>query len=243
MSKGLRAWSSVFIAVLLCVAVMSADTYADTVRSTNYQIEEGAIGMGDMNEASSANFRATNATGDIGIGNATSENFQVNSGTETPPDPFLSFSINNWDVNFDDFTPSDATTTTATFSVSNYTSYGYVIQIFGSAPSYGSHTIDTMDTTGPSINGIEQFGINLVANTSPTSFGTNPDNGQFGFGAVDGNYSTPNQFRFVSGETIASAPKSSGMTTYTISYIVNVSSITPGGVYTGDQNILVTGTY
>jgi hypothetical protein len=134
------------------------------------------------------------------------------------------------------------------FSVFNYTSYGYAVQITGNAPTSGAHTISPMTTTAIAQPGIEQFGINLVANTSPKSFGSNPDNGSFGFGIIgsgpgDTSYSTPNEFRYVSGETIASAPKSSGQTNYTISYIVNTSSITPGGRYTSDQTVIVTGTY
>jgi hypothetical protein len=100
-----------------------------------------------------------------------------------------------------------------------------------------------MSTTGPSQAGVEQFGLNLVANTSPVSLGANPNHGQFGVGSAATNYATTNNYRFVSGETIASAPKSSGMTIYTISYIVNVSSLTPGGQYSSNQTVICTGTY
>jgi hypothetical protein len=85
--------------------------------------------------------------------------------------------------------------------------------------------------------------MNLVANTSPISFGANPDHGQFGFGSASTNYGTANNFRFVNGETIASAPKSSGQTIYTISYLVNVNSLTPGGNYTSSQTLICTGTF
>ena len=108
-----------------------------------------------------------------------------------------------------------------------------------------------MATTAASQAGVEQFGVNLVANTSPVNFGANPDNGQFGFGVIGNgpgspgyaNYSTPNQFRYVSGDTIASAPKSSGQTTYTLSFIANVAGVTPGGKYLSNQLLIVTGTY
>jgi hypothetical protein len=151
-------------------------------------------------------------------------------------------------INFGDFSASTATVTSTTFSVTNYTSFGYVVQIIGSAPTSGSTTINAMDPAGPSypgasIAGTSQFGINLVANTSPTSVGANPNNGQFGFGAAAGNYGTSNSYRYVSGETIALAPKSSGTTIYTMTYMVNVPALTPGGKYTCDQTLIVTGTY
>ena len=100
-----------------------------------------------------------------------------------------------------------------------------------------------MTATNTSQVGVEQFGINLVANTSPTSLGVNPDNGQFGYGSVMPNYATPDNYRYVPGETIARAVKNSGVTVYTISYIANVAPLTPGGIYTSNQTLIVTGTY
>jgi hypothetical protein len=103
--------------------------------------------------------------------------------------------------------------------------------------------IDPLTTASTSQTGVEQFGVNLVANTLPVSVGANPNNGQFGFGEAATNYNTSNSYRYVSGEAIAKAPKSSGLTTYTLSYLVNVDSLTPGGQYTSNQTLVVTGTY
>jgi hypothetical protein len=100
-----------------------------------------------------------------------------------------------------------------------------------------------MASTDTSQVGTEQFGMNLVANTSPSSVGSNPVYDVFGVGSVAGNYSTPNQFRYVSGETVATATQSSGKTTYTITYLANVESLTPGGQYHADHTLIVTGTY
>jgi hypothetical protein len=100
-----------------------------------------------------------------------------------------------------------------------------------------------MTSSGSPQVGIEQFGINLVANTIPSSVGANPDHGDFGVGSAALNYDSPNIFRYVSGETIASSPKTSGLTRYTISYLVNVESLTPGGQYKTNQTIIVTGTF
>jgi hypothetical protein len=229
--------------LLFCLSLGLTKTYADTLQSAHYQIDESSIGVSDLNQGSSTNYQATGATGDLSIGNSASNNYQINAGSQTTPDPALSFTVNSGNINFGSFSSSTATVTTATFSVSNYTSYGYVVQIFGNPPTNGSHTISTMSTTGSSQSGTEQFGINLVANTSPVSVGTNPDNGQFGFGSVAANYATPNQYRYVSGDTIAQAPKSSGLTNYTITYLVNVAGLTPGGIYSSNQTLIVTGTY
>lgn len=229
------------VASLFGVATLSA-SMAYALQSPNYKFDESAIGVGGFGQASSSSYKAEQDVGALAIGNSASSNFQVEAGTKTTHDPTLSFAITSGAVNFGNFTASAPTTTTATFSVSNYTSYGYVVQVVGTPPQNGSHTISALTTNTTSQAGTDQFGINLVANTAPL-VGANPDNGQFGFGTAAANYNTPNQYRFVSGETIATAPKSSGITNYTLSYLVNVQSLTPGGKYTSNQTLIVTGTY
>lgn len=247
MSQRMRVWSGIIIFVV-GVLFVSPLTHAETLQSPNYKFDEPTLGADSTRQSSSANYSAISGTGDVGVSNSSSNSFQVNAGSNTSPDPVLSIAITSTMADFGILSPSATATATSTFSVLNYTSYGYAVQITGNAPTSGAHTISPMTTTAIAQPGIEQFGINLVANTSPKSFGSNPDNGSFGFGIIgsgpgDMSYSTPNEFRYVSGETIASAPKSSGQTNYTISYIVNTSSITPGGRYTSDQTVIVTGTY
>ncbi|HSX36859.1 MAG TPA: hypothetical protein VLG13_01935 [Patescibacteria group bacterium] len=235
---GLGAAAAWVISGLITVA------YADSLQSTHYRFDESSVGGGGLIQSNSTNYQsAGDSIGDTAVGNSASTNFQTESGNTTTGDPALSFSINNGSASFGSFSPGGAAVATSSFQVSNYTSYGYVVQIVGSPPKNNGHTITAMSSTGPSQAGTEQFGINLVANTSPTSVGTNPDHGLFGVGSASSNYGTSNNYRYVSGETIASAPKSSGVTTYTISYIVNVNSLTPGGQYTSNQQLICTGTY
>lgn len=224
---------------------MMAQT-ASALSSTNYRIDESFIGGGGLTEENSTNFKAGESIGDIGVGNSGSTNFQTNAGFTTTSDPALSFTVNTSSINFGALSTSATSTATSTFNVTNYTSYGYVVQTIGSPPSTGSYTLAGMSPAGPSQTGVEQFGINLRANTSPITFGADatqsPDN-TFSFGVAAANYNTPNNFRYVAGETIASAPKSSGKTNYTISYIVNASTTTAGGTYAGRQELVCTGTY
>ena len=226
-----------------CMLGFVSAAYGDSLKSAHYQIDESFVGGSGLVQSSSANYKEGESIGDTGIGNSASANYQTNSGYTTTNDPALSFAVNTASANFGSFSPSAAATTTSTFQVSNYTSYGYVVQIVGNPPSNGNHTLSAMTTTGPSQAGVEQFGINLVANTSPVSFGANPVQGIAGAGTAAANYNTSNSYRYVSGETVATAPKSSGVTTYTISYLVNVSSLTPGGQYTSSQVLVCTGTY
>lgn len=211
--------------------------------STNYRFDETSITGGGLIEANSANYRSSSSLGDTAVGNSASANYQTESGSQTTDEPALTFIVEDADGSFNDFSATSTATATTSFSIINYTAYGYVVHVTGTPPSNGAHTIDAMATTDSSLPGTEQFGLNLVANTSPTSFGANPNHGQFGFGSAETNYDTANMYRFVSGEPIASAPKSSGRTVYTVSYIINVDTLTPGGRYTADQTIIVTGTY
>lgn len=243
MLKKLSNWLGGAFILAYCLCFSSVAVLAETSQSSNYKLDESSIGSGGSIESSSTNYKASDATGDLVVGNTTSGNFQIDTGSKTTDDPHLSFSINNAAVDFGSFTATSPTVTTASFSVLNYTSYGYAVQIIGNTPTNSGHTIPAMTETAESQIGTEQFGLNLVANTSPTSVGANPNNDQFGFGKASTNYGTANKFRYVSGETIALAPKSSGLTTYTISYLINVASLTPGGKYTCDQTIIVTGTY
>jgi hypothetical protein len=244
MSRWISRLSIMLLAAASCSSLLIGVVHADTPHSSNYRFDETVIGGGGLINSSSASFQTLSQISDLGVGNTASSNFQIESGSVTTNDPALAFVINSGSPAFSSsFSPTTASTATATFSVSNYTSYGYVVQLFGTAPTNGGHTITALASGGTSSPGSEQFGLNLVANTSPASFGANPSHGLFAFGDAATNYDTPNTYRFVSGETIASAPKSSGFTTYTISYMVNVSSITPGGQYNSNQTLIVTGTY
>lgn len=231
-------------AIAIIGAFLTAQfAYALDPKSTNFSINESSIGTGGLYDATSTNFKANSSTADIAVGNTASGNYQIDPGTKTQRDPTLSFNVNTGVIQFGQLTPAQTLTGTSTFNVSNYTSYGYAVQITGPTPTMGSHSIANMSVAATPQTGIEQFGVNLVANTAPVSFGANPDNGQFGYGSVMPNYATANKFRYVSGETVAQAPKSSGVTNYTISYIVNVGPLTAGGTYSANQTIIVTGTY
>lgn len=223
--------------------VFARPVAADTLQSSNFKFSETALGSGGLVQSNSANYHGNDTIGDLSIGTSNSSNFQISGGHTTTNDPNLSFAITSGAINFGNFSATSATVTTTTFSVQNYTSYGYAVTIFGNTPSNGAASLTALSSNASSVVGTSQFGINLVANTSPVSVGANPNNGGFGFGAAAVNYSTPNSFRYVSGETIAQAPKSSGITIYTISYLVNVTALTPGGVYNSDQTLIVTGTY
>ena len=229
--------------LFLALILLFVDGNVSALQSANYRLDETAIGTSNILESSSRNFRVNPAVGDLSVGNAASNNFQVEAGSETDPDPVLSFSVDTASADFGSFSSGVTATAETSFSVTNYTSFGYVVIIEGTPPTNGSHVIDPLTTASAANPGEEQFGINLVANTLPASIGANPANGSFGFGIASPNYDVPNQYRYVNGDIIAEAPRSSGKTTFTMTYIVNVEPLTPGGRYDSNQTIIVTGTY
>jgi hypothetical protein len=180
------------------------------------------------------------------VGSADSPNYKPQSGYVTTNDPSLTFVVNTSSVSLGILSTGSTATATATFRVLNYTSYGYVVTINGNPPTNGAHQLTALSSPTASAAGTEQFGINLMANTSPTTFGADPvqmPSSTFSFGAAAAGYNTTNLYKYVNGDTIAQAIKSSGETDYTISFIANKAATTQGGQYTTSLNLVATGTY
>ncbi len=234
--------------------------------SSSYMINETELGGSGGLGGASTNYTFTPGGGDGGstlgdtfAGNGSSANYQTNGGFNTTQAPVLTEVVNTSLADLGILSTGAAKTATATFSVKDYTSYGYVVTIVGTPPTYSGHQLAPMTTTSygdASVAGSEQFGLNLVHNTSPSTVGTDPvqvPSSVFSFGvAGDGAtgtygtnrpYTVDGRFRFVSGETVASGPKSSGETDYTVTFIGNASNTSPAGVYSGNLAIVATGTY
>ncbi|HKX73572.1 MAG TPA: hypothetical protein VJM32_06135 [Candidatus Saccharimonadales bacterium] len=227
-------------------AVLAVPDIAYALSSGSYQIQEDFVGGGGNTRSASSSYISQDAIGGAAAGDGSGTAYRTQSGSQTTSDPTLSMSVDTASVNLGALSTSLTRTGTATFSVLNYTSYGYIVQTIGNPPDNGVHTLTGLASQAASATNTEQFGINLKANTAPTTFGAEPlevpDN-TFSFGVAATGYNTANQYKYVAGNTIASAPKSSGKTTYTISYIVNISNNTPGGSYSGKQTLVVVGTY
>ena len=236
-------WGINLLAGALIISYFTAPAMADPLVSPHYQFTEQSLGSSGLYGSASPNFQSEQALGILGLNTSASTNLQVQVGNITTGDPALTFIVNSSSIDFGDFSATSASTTTASFQVLDYTSYGYVVQVYGTPPTHNGHTLAAMATAGSSTPGTEQYGINVVANTSPVSLGANPNNGQFGFGQAATGYDTSNNYKYVNGDIIAQGPKSSGTTIYTISYLINVSELSPGGAYSGAETLICTGSY
>jgi hypothetical protein len=241
-SVGMR----LLVCVLICTPLMTATAHAQTAQSTHYGVDEVFFGTGGELNACSTAYCSKQAAGELTVGNTASTSYQAQAGFNTTSAPYLQFIVNASSVNLGTLTSGTTYTTTGSFSVKAYLASGYVVQTASFPPVSGSHYLTPLASPTASNNNAEQFGINLVANTSPTSFGAPPaqlPDTTFGFGQVAAGYNTPNFYKYNKGDTVAYSTTSSGETDFTLSYIFNVSPVTPGGVYSFNHILVATATY
>jgi hypothetical protein len=234
------------IASVLLLVTLPATVFAAQASSPNYQVNEIFFGNGGALNDCSTNYCAKESAGETAVGNPSSTNYQAHAGFNTDRTPFLQFVVNGGSINVGVLSTGSATTTTATFSVKNYLSSGYSVVTVSSPPQNNSYTMHNLSSATASSAGTEQFGMNLVANTSPTTFGAGPSqvpNSTFSFGQAASGYNTANLYKYNAGDTIAYSNSSSGETDYTISYIYNISNITPGGTYIFNDVLVATATF
>lgn len=219
--------------------------------SSNYGVNEVFFGSGGGTGFSSSNYQAQVSVGETGVGNSTSANYQTHAGFNTAREPYIELDVNTANITLPVLTVAAPQTTTATFSVKSYLSSGYIVTSASPPPTNSSYTMNALSSPTTSSPGSEQFGINLVANNScggglPASLGADkvqiPDS-TFSFGGPASGYDTACNFKYVQDGTIASSASSSGETDYTISYLFNVSNLTPGGTYSFNQVLVATATY
>jgi|SRR5688572_17053780 len=143
-------------------------------------------------------------------------------------------------VNLGTLTPSTTGASTSQIGVSTNASSGYAITVSGTTLTSGSNEVDALAAQTASAQGGEQFGLNLRDNATP-NIGT--DVSGSGTAAATANYNTADQYRFVSGDIIASKNSADAHRLFTVSYIANVAGNTPAGAYTTNLNFVATATF
>ena len=117
---------------------------------------------------------------------------------------------------------------TSAMTVSTNAATGYSLTYSGTTLTSGTNTITALASpTASAVNG-KQFGLNLMSNTTP-AVGANTTGA--GSGVPSTGYNTTNQFKFVTGDTIAAATLPTNSNTYTASYIANIDGATAAGAY------------
>jgi hypothetical protein len=266
--KDMRAWKRYIAIGMAAQLVMLGDVAATAgdpgSASSSYSMTESQFGGGGNFSSQSAGYSFVPTVDDGGatlgeaaVGGSSSVNYSSGAGFNTTAQPGLSMIVGTSAIDFGNVSVGVMANATAVFSVKNYTSYGYVVTVIGAPPIYSGngHALTALATDTAYNASAEQFGINLVLNTV-AGVGANPvqvPTSSFSYGvAGDGTtgtygttrpYTTSDKWRFASGETVASAPKTSGETDYTVTFMMNAIQTTPGGKYSGGFDLVATGSY
>ena len=118
---------------------------------------------------------------------------------------------------------------------------GFAITAVGTPLAAGTHVIDGLKSPTESKPGVNQFGINLVQNNAP-AIGNDPE-GSWTNANPTSDYNVPNQYKYVSGDVVASSPDVSLMKKFTVSYIVNSDPNLHAGVYSTTITYIASGRF
>jgi hypothetical protein len=147
-------------------------------------------------------------------------------------------------VDFGTFSSAAASTGTSVMAASTNGVSGYAITINGATLTCvscsGTPTIAALASQTASSVGTAQFGTNLVSNSSPSVGAAVSGTGT---ATATANYATTNQFRFVTGDSVASVAAPSNANTFTVSYLANVPGSQAAGTYTATMTYIATATF
>jgi len=105
---------------------------------------------------------------------------------------------------------------------------GYNLTVQGTTMTSGNNEIKALASNDVSRPGTAQFGLNLTVNSTPSG-GAVPVGP--GVTVPVAQYSTPDSYRFVNGETLATNTVPDDVRVFTTSYIVNVPKAQDPGIY------------
>ncbi len=233
------------LTLMVSAGFVGTATATQTSSSTHYSVTETQFGTGSSLHDCSTSYCAKTSTGDTAVGSASSANYSAQLGSNTTDEPLVEVTVTGGNQDLGTVDSTAPGTAIMLIKVRDYLTDGYVMEITGAAPSQGTHTLNTLTTPSTSQPGAEQFGINMVANNNP-AIGANPvqvPSGSTSFGTVEDDYITPDLFKYVEGDPVASSSTSSGETDYTMSLIMNVSHVTPAGHYSGTYSAVVVPMY
>jgi hypothetical protein len=117
---------------------------------------------------------------------------------------------------------------------------GYSMYVLGTTITSGNNIVPgAYSPTGNQV-GVSEFGMNLRKNISP-NVGQNPAG--IGTAVIDANYDSPNLYTFNPGDQLLNSDTSTNYNRMTVSYIVNVDSTQPPGVYSTTLTYLASASF
>ena len=202
----------------------------------------------------SVGYQATNCTGfdttlgsmsavtNAHVGNSAAYSAIQICGTATAgASQSLTFSLGSNTLALGTLSSTAVTSGSHTINVATNASGGMVVTVSGTTLTSGANTITACAAGCTSTIGSEQFGINLKDNVTP-NVGLEAS-GTPTIGVAATGYATIDNFRFVTGETIASSAGAINDTTFTVSYIANIAAPTEAGSYSSTLTYVATATF
>ncbi|MGB4761893.1 MAG: hypothetical protein WBP12_00885 [Candidatus Saccharimonas sp.] len=235
----------VLLAIIFAMVSVVSPEAAAVSSSSNYQVVETDFSASSGGESCSPAYCARVSIGDSSVGSSQGDTLKTDFSAAAPEDPTLEVIVEAGQSNLGRLSTEQTATKTLTVRIRNHLTGGYTLQIIGQPPTYDGRALERLATPTSSRAGVEQFGLNVVKNTSPST-GADPlqvPDGQNIFGRAADGYNTPNLFKYQSGDVIGYSDVESGRTDYTISMVVNVSSTTLAGNYTSDFAAVVMPAY
>jgi hypothetical protein len=220
---------------------------AQTSSSPNYRVDQTIFGTGGETDLTSDSFSARATVGELGIGELNSTNFRAFAGFNTTDEPYIEFVVTGDNIDLGYLDIAQTSTAQGQFYVRAWQAGGYTVTTDADPPTNATNSYQFQSPTEPTVSttGTEQFGINLVENTSP-AVGVNPvqsPDATFSFGQVSSDYAQADSFLYNKGDAIAFSQESTSVTFFTISYIFNISNATPSGQYDFSHVLVATGRY
>lgn len=239
----------ILLSSVMFVMMGGSKVLAQTPSSPNYQVPEASFNTGSSIDSTSASYSGRFSAGDLAVGFGSSTNYNAIPGFISPSEEYLELVVQSSNV---DLGILDTTTTgvgSGNFYVRSYINGSYVVQTASpSLTSESDEEIDPLTTATIPTQGQEEFGINLVENTT-LAIGLNPSpdpDTDFANGIAATGYDTDGIFKYTQGDIIATSSPTGlawGRTYFTVSYIANVSPITPAGLYTMEHDIVLVSTF
>lgn len=143
-------------------------------------------------------------------------------------------------VNLGALTASSTGSGTSQIGISTNASSGYAVTVSGTTLASGSNNITALATQTASAQGSAQFGLNLKDNATPD---VGAEAAGAGTATPTANYGTADQYRFVTGDQVASKASADAFRLFTVSYIANIPGNQPAGTYTSTMTYIATATF
>lgn len=148
---------------------------------------------------------------------------------------------NNRYTDMGDLSSNSTLVAQSQMAVGTNASGGFAITANGTPMAAGTNVIPGLDRPTPSQRGVNQFGINLTANSEP-AVGKQPE-GEWANAIATPDYDIPDHYKYVPGQVVAYSPSVSLMKKFTVSYIVNSDPNLRAGVYTTTITYIASGRF